>query len=274
MTAARAICVAFAGALASVIPDCARAQGQFDATYTLSMAGISVGQLDWRASIGAASYSSSVVGRARGLVRMLLNVEGKASVRGSIRNGQAWPALFMSAATSDLGASSVQMTLQTGNVSDLDVVEPPHESDHLPITDAHKSGVADPLSALLIPAAAGDPLQASACERSMQIFDGRRRFDLTLTYRRMAEAKPDRGYQGKALVCSVVFQPIAGHRTSSPLVRFATGSREIEVWFVPIAGTNMLAPIRLHVASALGNMVLRADTFETSASAGAGAGRI
>ena len=40
--------------------------------------------------------------------------------------------------------------------------------------------------------------------------------------------------------------------------------RDIEVWFVPVAGTPLLAPVRLSVASALGNMVLRADQFETA----------
>ena len=80
---------------------------------------------------------------------------------------------------------------------------------------------------------------------------------------RLDKATPEKGYNGPALVCAAKLTPISGHRASSPLVKFILDGRDIEIWFVPIAGTQLLAPIRLSVASAVGTLLLRADQFET-----------
>jgi hypothetical protein len=156
------------------------------------------------------------------------------------------------------------MTFEAGKVRDLTVIEPPPEADRVPIVEAHKNSVIDPLSAFLIPAASGDPLSPAACRRDLNIFDGRRRYDISLTFRRLDKATPEKGYNGPALVCAARLSPISGHRASSPLLKYIVDGRDIEVWFVPVAGTPVLAPVRLSVASAIGNMVLRADQFETA----------
>jgi hypothetical protein len=241
----------------------ARAEGQFEGQYTLSMAGISIGKLEWRARIGSTDYTMAANGRTSGILSMLINGEGNVSLKGTMRDARSQSAIWASKLTSRDEQSMVNMTFEAGKVRDLKVIEPQPEADRVPLTEAHKNSVIDPLSAFLIPAAAGDPLQASACQRDLNIFDGRRRYDVSLTFRRLDKATPEKGYNGPALVCAARLSPIAGHRTSSPLVKFILEGRDIEVWFVPIAGTPLLAPIRLSVASALGTMLLRADLFET-----------
>jgi hypothetical protein len=143
------------------------------------------------------------------------------------------------------------------------VIEPPPEADRVPLTEAHKNNVIDPLSGFLIPASRGDPLQPSACQRDLNIFDGRRRYDVALRFGRLDKATPEKGYNGPALVCIARLSPIAGHRASSPLLKFILEGRDIEIWFVPVAATPLLAPVRLSVASAVGTLLLRADRFET-----------
>jgi len=241
----------------------ARADGQFEGNYTLSMTGISIGKLEWRGRIGGAEYAMTANGRTSGLLSVLINGEGNVSLKGTTRDGRSQSVTWASKLTSRDELSIVNMTFESGKVRDLKVTEPPPEADRVPLTEAHKNSVIDPLSAFLIPAAAGDPLQASACQRDLNIFDGRRRYDVSLSFRRIDKATPEKGYNGPALVCSARLSPIAGHRTSSPLVKFILEGSTIEIWFVPIAGTTLLAPVRLSVASALGTLLLRADQFET-----------
>jgi hypothetical protein len=241
----------------------ARAQGQFEGQYTLSMAGISIGKLEWRARIGSADYSMTANGRTSGILSVLVNGEGNVSLKGTMRDGRSQSATWSSKVTSRDELSIVNMTFEAGKVRDLNVIEPPPEADRVPITEAHKNSVIDPLSAFLIPASSGDPLQPAACQRDLNIFDGRRRYDVSLTFRRLDKATPEKGYNGPALVCTARLSPIAGHRTSSPLLKFILEGREIEIWFVPIASTPLLAPVRLSVASAVGTLLLRADQFET-----------
>ncbi len=258
----------FAGLLLCAVfglPGPAAAQPQFDGSYTLSMAGIAIGKLSWRGQFSPSDYTTTASGRASGLFSLLVSGEGSVNVRGVIQDGRAQPARFVSAVQREDGKTGVQMTFEAGAVRELKVEEPPPESDRVPIADAHKQDVIDPLSALLIPVAGGATMPASACTRVLNIFDGRRRFDLALTFRRIDKATPEKGYRGPALVCGIKFMPVSGHRTSSPLVKFLSEGRDIEIWFVPVAGTNFLAPVKLSVASLLGDLVLRADRFETAA---------
>ncbi len=162
----------------------------------------------------------SASGRTSGILSVLVNGEGNVSLKGTMRDGRSQSAIWSSKVTSRDEQSIVNMTFEAGKVRDLKVIEPPPEADRVPIVEAHKNSVIDPLSAFLIPAAAGDPLQASACRRDLNIFDGRRRYDISLTFRRLDKATPEKGYNGPALVCAARLSPISGHRASSPLVKY------------------------------------------------------
>jgi hypothetical protein len=77
--------------------------------------------------------------------------------------------------------------------------------------------------------------------------------------------KTDKGYQGPVAVCAIAFQPVAGHRASSTLVKFLSQGRDVEVSLAPVAGTQHLAPIRLSVVHMLGNLVVQASEFQAEA---------
>jgi hypothetical protein len=94
------------------------------------------------------------------------------------------------------------------------------------------------------------------------VFDGHRRFDLKLAFKRIDTVKAERGYAGPAVVCAVTFQPLAGHRSSSTMVKFLTQGRDIEMAFAPVAGTRLLAPFRITIVNMLGNVVVQANRFE------------
>jgi hypothetical protein len=108
----------------------------------------------------------------------------------------------------------------------------------------------------------GAVVAAEACQRTLPIFDGRRRFDLTLSFKRLDQVKA-KGYAGPAVVCAVAFKAIAGHRVGSPLVKYL-GGREIELTLAPIGGTRLLAPFRLSIANMLGDIVVEATAFAAS----------
>ena len=78
----------------------------------------------------------------------------------------------------------------------------------------------------------------------------------------MDTVKAERGYAGPAVVCAVTFQAVAGHRTSSTMVKFLAPGRDIEMTLAPVAGTRLLAPFRITIVSMLGNLVVQANRFE------------
>ena len=66
------------------------------------------------------------------------------------------------------------------------------------------------------------------------------------------------------VVCSILYEPIAGHRASTPLVKYLSEGREMEMALAPIAGTRLLAPFRVSVESMLANLVIEANRFEAT----------
>jgi hypothetical protein len=257
--AATAAVVLCAGLLSS---GPARADGRFEAHYTLSMAGISIGQATWAAEIGADQYTAAASGRASGVLAALIRGEGNVAVRGAVKDGRLVPSSFMSDLTQDDERAKFKMTLEDGNVVAIEAETEAVLQDRVPVTEAHKHGVIDPVSALLVPVSGtGDVISRDACPRALRIFDGRRRYDLGLTFKRIDKVKANKGYAGPVAVCAMSLRAIAGHRTGSLLVKYLAEGREIELWLAPIPGTRVLAPFRLSVASLVGNMVVQAETF-------------
>ena len=80
----------------------------------------------------------------------------------------------------------------------------------------------------------------------------------------MDKVAAEKGYTGPVVVCSLHYEPIAGHNPSNSLVKYLSDGREIEVALAPIRGTRLLAPFRLSVMSILGNVLIEANQFEAT----------
>jgi hypothetical protein len=136
----------------------------------------------------------------------------------------------------------------------------------VPVTQANRQRIVDPLTAMLFSAApGGEGLSQDACRHTLPIFDGNHRYDLKLAFKRMDRVTAEKGYAGPVVVCSVSYEPIAGHRPSTPLVKYLSEGREIEIALAPVAGTRLLAPFRVSVVSMLANLVIDANRFEATA---------
>jgi hypothetical protein len=144
--------------------------------------------------------------------------------------------------------------------------EPPVDPDRLVITDAHRRNVLDPMTgSLLRVPGTGDVLAADSCRTGTAIFDGRMRYDLKLDYKRMENVKAEKGYHGQAVVCALYFTPVSGYIPDRAAIKYLAAQRNIEVWFVPIAGTRVLVPFKVTVPTPLGTAALEATEFNTSA---------
>jgi hypothetical protein len=259
-----AACSAFV-LITATAGDRAHGEGNLDASYTISFARIPVGEITATAVFGQSEYAMSARARAGGVLKVLL-VDGQASfsTHGTIKDGHLVPTTFTSKIVSNAETSDVTMVLdEGGNVKELTAIPPP-SSDRVPVTNSNRQGIVDPLTALLFSAAAaGEGLSQEACRRTLPIFDGHQRYDLKLAFKRMDKMAAEKGYAGPVVVCSVSYEPIAGHRANIPLVKYLSEGREMEIALAPIAGTRLLAPFRLSVVSTLANLMIQANRFET-----------
>jgi hypothetical protein len=87
------------------------------------------------------------------------------------------------------------------------------------------------------------------------------RYDLQLAFRRIERVKSRIGYEGPVVVCSMHFEPIAGHIPDRYAISYLAELRDIELSLAPIAGTRVLAPYRFSVPTPLGTGIMQADQF-------------
>jgi hypothetical protein len=198
-------------------------------------------------------------------MKVLVDGEASFTTRGTVKEGHPVPTTFTSKIISNTKISDVTMVLDEGGVKEL-VAGPQPGADRVPVTEANRQGIVDPLTAMFFSAAAaGESVSPEACRQTLPIFDGHYRYDLKLRFKRMDEVTAEKGYAGRVVVCSVGYEPIAGHRPSTPLVKYLSEGREMEVALAPVAGTRLLAPFRVSVVIMFANLVIEANRFEATA---------
>jgi hypothetical protein len=157
----------------------------------------------------------------------------------------------------------LRIVLQNGTVKDVSInPPPPPHPDRIPVPDAHRRGVVDPMSAALIRVAgSSEPISAEACNRNIAIFDGRMRFDLRLSFKRFETVRAQRGYEGPVAVCAVRFAPISGYIPDRPAITYLMGQQDIEFWLAPVAGTRVVVPYKMLLPTPFGLGALEATQF-------------
>lgn len=241
----------------------AQAQGKLDARYTASLAGIPIGRGAWVLDIRDDQYTAAASGTTTGLLRVFASGNGTSLARGYVTSGQPVARNYAATITADKKKDEVEMELEGGNVKQYTVnPPPPPHPERIPVTEAHRRSVTDPMTASLVRVAGNqDPVAPDACERSTPIFDGRMRYDLRLAFKRMDRVKADKGYEGPVVVCSINFTPLAGYIPGRTVIKYLVNLRDMEVWLAPVAGTRVLVPFRISIPTPLGLGILEATQF-------------
>jgi hypothetical protein len=259
-----------AGAVATIWAACSgvHAQGKLDARYVATLAGVPIGKGAWVIEIGDDQFTAAASGMTTGLLRVFANGQGNSASRGAVRGDTLLPTIFVSTVNNDKRVEELRIVLSAGTVKEL-VADPPTtpSPDRIPLTDAHRRGVVDPMSAALMRVSGnGDPISPEACRRTIPVFDGRMRFDLQLSFKRIDKVQANKGYQGPVAVCAVQFLPLAGYVPERPAIKYLMAQQDTEIWLAPIPGTRIVVPYRMSLQTPLGQGVLEATQFVAAAS--------
>jgi Protein of unknown function (DUF3108) len=249
------------------LPHSAFAQGRLDAQYEATLSGIPVGRGAWTIEIADDQYSAAASGGTLGLLKAFASGSGTGAAQGRVVNGALVATNYSASTTASKKTEAIHMVLANGNVKEYGIdPTPPVDPDRIPVTDAHRHNVFDPMTgAMLRVPGTADPLSPEACHTGAAIFDGRMRYDLTLDFKRMETVKAEKGYRGPVVVCAIYFSPVAGYIPDRPVIKYLAAQRNIEIAFAPVAGTRILVPFRMKVPTPLGPAMLEATQFITMA---------
>lgn len=258
-----AICFAVASLVIDAGFDMANAQARLEATYSATLLGIPIGDFSWTVDVQQHQFSAVASGGTGGLLRLFAEGHGTSIARGIVSGGQPVASTFSLSMFSGNWSKEVQVLFTGGKAKEHVSVEPAAPNPNLvPLTEAHRKGVIDPITALLIRVpGSGDTAVPEACERTLAIFDGLTRYDLELAFNRLDNVKADEGYQGTVVVCSVRFSPLAGYDPDRVLIKYLAEQREIEIWLAPLAGSRLTVPYRVTIPTPIGLGIVQAIKF-------------
>ncbi len=243
----------FAGLVAMSLAVTPAAAEMIVARYAVSLIGFRIGEASAKGAVSAAAYRVALDAHLTGLAAWLAHVRIALVSSGEIRRGAVLPNAYATTAASAHDTRTVRMALEAGNVRAVDISPPlDDESIRIPVSSAEKRNVLDPTSALIMAVPAGEALVGpAACNRTLPIYDGVVRFDLTMTYTGTRNVSVD-GYEGPVSVCAVRYKPIAGHRYDSRSTKFMAQNRDIEVWLAPIERAHVVIPFHIGLRTMAG----------------------
>jgi hypothetical protein len=132
---------------------------------------------------------------------------------------------------------------------------PPKKDGRDPVDPAITRGAIDPLSALL--AAILRPTTADACSQPIQVFDGRRRYDLLPKPGGTERLAPPvaGAFAGEALHCVLHVDRIAGYSKKYDTATRGPDEPGFEVWLARRADLGILLPAKIYADTRYGEVV-------------------
>lgn len=249
----------------ALLPAQASAQAKLEARYRVTLAGLPIGSGGWTVDVSGKRYAMEANGQTSGLASVFASGSGVAAARGVVNGNRLMPNAFSLSIKTRNNLDRIRVALAGGTVKSLSIEPPLKPSPNRePLTDAHKRGVLDPISAGVLPSVGRDGVAPEVCRGTLPVFDGKQRFDLELSFKRMENVKSERGYSGPVVVCAVKYTPLGGFYHGRSTTRFLRETRDIEVWYAPIAGTPLVAAYRVALPTFFGAAVLQATHFETT----------
>jgi hypothetical protein len=235
---------------------------EFRARYTVSLVGFHIGEVAAAGSIGPANYRVNLNAKLTGIAAMVSNVKLALASTGSLRKGGPAPSTYATSAANSQGVRTVRMSLDAGNVKAVEIFPPFEDKEgRIPVTEAHKRNIVDPTSAFIMPVPDGEPLIGpSACNRTIPVYDGYVRFDVTLHYVGVRNVSVE-GYSGPVSVCAARYIPIAGHKRDSKSTKFMAENRDIETWLAPVGRAHVVVPLHVALTTLAGAAVIDAVEF-------------
>ncbi len=237
--------------------------------YSIRLLGLSLGTAGLTAKLSPSNYEMEVSAKLAGVASVVTRAEGGARSSGAIEQGRVVSRSYATASSNSRETRTVRMALNGGSVRSVEVTPPPEpHPDRIPVTELHKRGVIDPLSALVMPVAGRTALIGpAACDRTIPVFDGYARFDVTLSYAGTQNVRSP-AYTGPVAVCKARYKAIAGHRPQRKSTNYMENNRQMEVWLMPVETARVLTPFKIMVATQVGQLVIEATNVSLASSDG------
>ncbi|MDX2290136.1 MAG: DUF3108 domain-containing protein [Hyphomicrobiaceae bacterium] len=225
------------------------------AQYAIIFNGFDLGSFRFRADVKDGTYALNGDAEISALLGTF-KWRGVTKAEGRVGAGPK-PSDYIFAFNANSRAGSIKLDFDGKGPKSVSIVPPmPDHADTVPLKPQHLSGALDPLSAVM---ALTRPQSGEPCAQKLAVFDGKQRFDLQLSKRRVERI----GTGETVVVCGVRYLPIGGYRQNAETQRMAA-SGDIEVTLRRVAGANINIPHEISIPTIAGTVRLVAKAVDVA----------
>lgn len=231
-----------------------------EAVYRITFNGFDIGSFNFRSKVGARGYVLD--GNAE--ISALLGVvswRGVTRSSGQVSGRSPKPSGYLFNFRSNNKGGMIKMGFDKGKVSSISQVPVlPVKPGEIPLKRSHLKGVLDPLSAVM---ALTKPRGKNPCDQKLEVFDGKQRFNLALSYKKQEAIGETRiaGQPNIAIVCRVSYQPVSGYKPTAETHRLSQGNA-LEVALRPVPGAKLYIPHEIRISTIAGPVKLTASRVD------------
>lgn len=230
-----------------------------EVAYTVIYLHVTIGSGRWALDVRNDRYVATASGEVKGMMSLLINGQGSGRSEGVIAHGNASPARFAAHVISTGESDDIDVAFQNGAVTELHALPPfPPVPKRLVLTRDVLENVRDPLSAAIIFTENPNEAAPSLCDRRLRIFDGRRRFDVALSFKRTDDVSLPPTYRGTGIVCGARLFPIAGHQVGSSALKYLVESKDLEIEYVLAPEARAFLPVAATFPTLIGTVYVNA----------------
>lgn len=223
-----------------------------EARFTIYLGGFLFATGNVEARLDGDQYRLNALLSTAGLPRAFYEAEFKLASEGELAALEVRPHSYLSDSWDTHSARKVMLAYDGDRMPHLTATPPYKPGDLSGVMPYQQRATQDPVSALLVPVMAS----TNPCERSIPVFDGRRRYDLKLTYAKEVTMTP-RGFDKplKAIACNIRYVPVAPIERRK-FTEMLSKNDGMTVWLAPFDGGRVYMPVRLQLRTPLGGAVM------------------
>jgi hypothetical protein len=201
--------------------------------WQVYLGGFNLGNIGIKSSFSGSTYSAVSRLKTAGVVNSFYEAVIDATSVGSLNGHGLEPEKYDSNTVNEKQSQKVGLTYSAAGIQLSS--DPPYNTKRFPVTEEQKQGTLDPLSGLVYSLSGLSHTAQKPCGETVRVFDGRRRYDIELTFVGNDKVKTDGGYSGPAIKCTVVYKQIAGFK---PNLNKGKPLPVITTWFAAMESSS------------------------------------
>lgn len=261
---------ALVGGAALFIPAIAEADtpaypGNINVAYELKLAGLRFAKIQLLSEINGENYNVRLNARNSSVGR-LIKFGGTTTSSGEMSGDRPLADTYTLNYQIRGRGRNISVNFDGVDVESVDVQPPANTHGREPVLPEHQVDVFDPIGAFMLPMSNPNAGGEEACTRTRPVFDGRHRYELKMGYIR-SFTQPSTERPGETVpihVCSLKYQPIAGHRIKDEDMFDWANHDGVEFWVMPVYSAGVFLPVHGIFPTPFGNAVFQVTSLNIS----------